>query len=366
MTDVLRLHHDLCAIPSISRDEKAAADFVEAFARENGASGVAVERSEHNVWVTLGSGEDVLLLASHLDVVPPSDGHPFDPFTPTVRDGKVYARGAVDAKASGAAMLAALLDLARDGWTPEAGRLVVALTACEEIGSDENGLDHLRREVPAFPTPSAALVGEPTDLRPCLAQKGLLILRCTARGRTAHAARAHLGTNAITAMARDLLRVDDLEIGADDPFLGRPTVNATVASGGTARNVIPDEATFWLDVRSTPGASHPEMAAEIAEHLESEVAIHSRRLVPCSTPPEARIAQASGAALRGLGLDATPFGSPTASDWVFLSDVPAVKIGPGDSRLSHTADEHVPQAEVVRAVAVYRAIAEAYFSPEAR
>ena len=361
MTDVLRLHHDLCAIPSVSRDERAAADWVEAFARE--ASGVRVGRHEDNVWAELGSGSDVLLLASHLDVVPPSDDHPFEPFTPTVRDGNVYARGAVDAKASGAAMLAALLDLAAEGWTPpEAGRLVVALTACEEVGSDENGLDKVRREAPAFPQPSAALVGEPTDLQPCLAQKGLLVLRCTARGRTAHAARAHLGANALTAMARDLLRVDALELGPEDPYLGAPTVNATVAGGGTARNVIPDRATFWMDVRTTPARTNEAWAEAIAEHLDSEVAIHSSRLVPCSTAPEARIARAATRALQNLGMDAEPFGSPTASDWAFLSDVPAVKVGPGDSRLSHTADEHVPQAEVVRAVEVYRAIAERYFS----
>ena len=158
MTDVLRLHSDLVAIPSVSRDEGAAADFVEAFAREHGAaSGVAVRRAAHNVWAELGEGDDVLLLASHLDVVPPSDGHPFPPFEPTVRDGNVYGRGTVDAKASGAAMLAALLDLAWSGWRPASGRLVVALTACEEVGTDENGLDFLRRDVPAFPTPSAAL-----------------------------------------------------------------------------------------------------------------------------------------------------------------------------------------------------------------
>ena len=190
------------------------------------------------------------------------------------------------------------------------------------------------------------------------------MLRCTARGQTAHAARAHLGTNALTVMARDLLRVSEMEVGADDPFLGRPTVTATVASGGTARNVVPDEATFWLDVRSTPERTHGEFAAAVAAELESEVAIHSERIVPCSTAPEARIARAAGAALARLGFDAEPFGSPTASDWIFLSDVPAVKIGPGDSRLSHTPQEHVAQAEVVRAVEVYRAIAEAYFAPQ--
>ncbi|MEM1055664.1 MAG: M20/M25/M40 family metallo-hydrolase [Bacteroidota bacterium] len=362
MTDVLALHRGLVAIPSVSRDERAAADFVEAFAHERGGPhGVVVERSEHNVWASLGTGEDVLLLASHLDVVPPSDGHPFDPFTPTVREGNVYGRGAVDAKASGAAMLAALLDLAASGWAPEAGRLVVALTACEEVGSDENGLDHLRREVPAFPTPSGALVGEPTDLRPCLAQKGLLVLRCTARGQTAHAARAHLGRNALTAMAHDLLRVDALALGPEDPFLGAPTINATVAEAGTARNVIPDSATFWLDVRTAPARTNREWAEIIEGELESEVHIHSERLVPCGTDPEAHIARAVVSSLARLGMDAEPFGSPTASDWVFLADVPAVKIGPGDSRLSHTAEEHVAEAEVLRAVQVYRAVAESYF-----
>ncbi|MEM6328312.1 MAG: M20/M25/M40 family metallo-hydrolase [Bacteroidota bacterium] len=363
MIDVLHLHRDLVAIPSISRDERAAADFVESFARTHGEPhGVTVGRSEDNVWVRLGDGPDTLLLASHLDVVPPSDGHPFDPFTPTVRDGNVYGRGAVDAKASGAAMLAALLDLAASGWRPEAGQLVVALTACEEVGSDENGLDFLRREVPDFPTPSAALVGEPTDLRPCLAQKGLLVLRCTARGRTAHAARAHLGANALTAMARDLLAVDALALGPDDPFVGAPTVTATVAEAGSARNVVPDAATFWLDVRTTPARTNREWAAVVADELDSEVAIHSERLVPCGIEADARIAQAATSSLARLGMDAEPFGSPTASDWVFLSDVPAVKIGPGDSRLSHTADEHVPEAEVVRSVAVYRAIADRYFA----
>ena len=360
--DVLDLHARLVAIPSLSREEREAADVVEAYARAHGGGRVRVERFEDNVWATLGDAgaDDVLLLASHLDVVPPSDGHPYPPFTPTVVDGRVFGRGAVDAKASGAAMLAALLGLARDGWAPP-GRLVVALTACEEIGSSENGLDRARTHAPTFPTPRAALVGEPTDLRPCLAQKGLLVLRCTARGQTAHAARAHLGRNALTALARDLLAVARLQVGADDPFLGRPTVTATVAEGGTARNVVPDAATFWLDVRSTPGQSHAALTDEIAGHLESEVAVHSARLVPCSTPADARVARAAASALTALGLDAAPFGSPTASDWAFLADVPAVKIGPGDSRLSHTPDEHVAQAEVERAVAVYRGIAEAYF-----
>ena len=359
--NVLDLHAALVRFPSLSHQEEAAADFVEATLRAHG--GVRVGRREHNVWAEHGDGDDVLLLCSHLDVVPPSEGHPFPPFEPTRVDGKVYGRGAVDAKASGAAMLAALLTLAGSGWTPEHGRLVVALTACEETGGGYNGLEHLREHVfgRVLPDVSAALVGEPTQLRPCLAQKGLLILDATAHGRTAHAARAHLGQNALTVAARDLLRLDRMAFAREDPYLGRPTVTATRIEGGTARNVVPDRCRVTLDVRSTPAYTHAELAEEIAGRLESEVTVYSDRLVPCRTAPEARIARAATGALQALGRDAEPFGSPTASDWVFLHDVPAVKLGPGRSELSHTADEHVEAAEVEAAVEVYAAIARRYF-----
>ena len=359
---VLDLHADLVRIPSLSYDEAAAADYVEAWARA--VPGLAVGRHDDNVWAGLGDGDDLLLLASHLDVVPPSAEHPYPPFEPTTVDGRVYGRGAVDAKASGAAMLAALASLAASGWRPPpAGRVVVALTACEETGRGYNGMEALREHVfgAALPEVSAALVGEPTELRPCLAQKGLLILEATAHGRTAHAARAHLGTNALTVAARDLLAVDALAFERTDPLLGSPTANVTLIEGGTAKNVIPDRCRFTLDVRSTPAYTHAELAALVREALESTVEVYSDRLVPCATSASAAVAQAATAALARLGLDAEPFGSPTASDWIFLSDVPAVKIGPGRSELSHTADEHVEIDQLTRAVEVYAEIARQYF-----
>ena len=359
---VLDLHADLVSIPSLSHDERAAADFVEQHIAASGAS-LAVGRRQDNVWASLGDGDDVLLLASHLDVVPPSAEHPYPPFEPTVVDGKVYGRGAVDAKASGAAMLQALLDLAAEGFRPP-GRIVVALTACEEVGGTYNGLEHLQRDVfgSELPPVAAAIIGEPTELRPCLAQKGLLILTATAHGRTAHAARAHLGTNALTVAARDLLTVDGFAFEKSDALLGAPTVTATIVKGGTAKNVVPDRCTFTLDVRSTPAYTHADLTALFRDTLESEVAVHSERLVPCSTAPDARIARAATSALTDLDLDATPFGSPTASDWVFVHDVPAVKLGPGRSELSHTADEHVEITQLTRAVEVYRRIIRHYFA----
>ena len=367
---VLALHADLVRIPSLSHQEAAAADYVEAAFRA--VDGLEVGRLDHNVWASLGDGDtsegdgeaNVLLLCSHLDVVPPSEDHPYPPFSPTRVDGAVYGRGAVDAKASGAAMVQALIDLAESGWRPpKNGRLVVALTECEETGAENNGMDKLRRRVfgDVLPDVSAALVGEPTELRPCLAQKGLLILTATATGETAHAARAHLGTNALLPAARDLLALDALSFDRDDPLLGRPTANATMIEGGTAKNVIPDRCMTTIDVRSTPAYTHGELTAIVRDALESRVSVHSERIVPCATSADAPVARAVQSALLGLGLDADPFGSPTASDWIFLNDVPTVKIGPGRSELSHTADEHVEVDQLERAVEVYAEIARRYF-----
>ncbi|MEZ4700369.1 MAG: M20/M25/M40 family metallo-hydrolase [Rhodothermales bacterium] len=353
-TDVLELLKALVRFPSISTSEGPIADFVETYVRDRG---ISVGRLDDNVYFWIGDGPDLLLLNSHLDVVPPSAEHPYDPFTPTEVDGKLYGRGTVDAKASGAAMTMALVELAATGWTPPWGTLMVALTTCEEIGGDYNGLQRLR---PHLPLIHAALVGEPTEMTPCVAQKGLLILKIRAEGRTAHAARAHLGDNAIYKAAADIARLQQIAFDRDDPFLGRPTLSVTMIQGGTARNVVPDQCVFDVDIRSTPAYTHDELVAFIQERVRSTVEIHSKRLIPVSTPVDARIVQACRQALP----DRSPMGSPTASDWIFLPDVPTVKIGPGPSPRSHTPDEHIEIASVYEAVEAYKAIIQAYFTPK--
>lgn len=352
--DPVALLQALIRFPSLSGEEAATASFVVAHVEAAGAPGIAVARHGDNVVVTLGDGPDALLLNSHLDVVPPSADHPFDPFDPVIRDGVLYGRGSVDAKASGATMLTALLTLAAEGYAPPGGRLVVALTTCEETGAAPSGLATIRPDLPPL---SAALIGEPTELRPCIAQKGLLILRVEARGQTAHAARAHLGDNAILRAARDLARLDGLTLGDADPYLGPPTLTVTTIEGGTARNVVPDRCTFHLDIRTTPAQAHAAVTRQIAALLESDVHVHSDRIVPVATPEEARIVRACRAALPG----AAPFGSPTASDWIEVPGLPVVKIGPGRSERSHTPEERIAVAELPRAVDAYRRIVQAYF-----
>jgi acetylornithine deacetylase len=350
--EVIGLLKALVRFPSLSHQEAEIADFVEQHVQR---AGLPVARLDNNVYFWLGEGEDRLLLNSHLDVVPPSADHPFDPFEPVEVDGKLYGRGTVDAKASGAAMTTALLSLAREGWRPPKGQVIVALTACEETGGGYNGLEALR---PHLPPLQAAIVGEPTRLEPCVAQKGLLILKLHAHGRTAHAARPHLGDNAILRAVRDIKRLSQFRFEKADPFLGIPTLTVTTIQGGTAHNVVPERCSFTLDIRTTPAYTHAEIVQLLAGVVESEIEVHSDRFIPVSTPIETRIVQACLRANPG----SRPFGSPTASDWIFLHDIPTVKLGPGPSERSHTGGEHIELDELVHAVEVYRNIIRYYYA----
>jgi acetylornithine deacetylase len=191
-----------------------------------------------------------------------------------------------------------------------------------------------------------------------VAQKGLLILKVHAHGAAAHAGRAHEGTNAITKAMTAVRQIENVVLDRADPYLGTPTLTVTTIQSDGPNNTVPEHCVFTVDVRTTPAYTHDEIVALVREAVEAEVEVHSDRLVPCATPDDARIARAARTALP----DADPFGSPTSSDWVFLHDVPTVKLGPGRSTRSHTADERIDTAEVDRAVAVYRDLVRAYFS----
>ena len=341
----------LIRIPSLSREEGPIADFLFKYLIRRG---LVPQRVDDNIFVSIGSGSPTLLLNSHLDIVPPSENHPFPPFDAVEKDGCIYGRGSVDAKASGTAMLSALLELHDSGWTPAKGQVIVALTTCEETGGKYNGLQQLR---PHLPPLNAALVGEPTEMQPCIGQKGLLILNLHARGKSAHAARAHLGENAIYAAVRDIQKLQQLKFDRTDRHLGKPTLTATVIQGGKTKNMVPDTCSITLDIRSTPAYTHEELIAMIQITVESDVEVHSKRLIPVSTDIVEPIVQACLYALPG----AKPFGSPTASDWVFLHDVPTVKIGPGPSERSHTPEEHIEISAFLEGIAGYRGIIENYF-----
>ena len=344
--------NELVAVPSLSGNEETAAVLVESRARQ---LGLDVTRDETSVRASAGdeAGGRTLVLASHLDVVPPGDGWTRDPFTASIESGRLYGRGSGDAKASVSAMLHALADVARQGG-PRRGRLLAIFSYGEETRHAT-----MPEAVQRAGRLDAALVGEPTNLQFAVAQRGLMMVDLIAHGTQRHAGYAGAGdANAITLLARDLLRLDGIVAERVHPVLGVTTVTPTMLEAGVSRNVTPASAKAVLDVRSTPAWTHDELEVALRERLSSEVIVTSKRLVPCETPNDSALLSAA----RAAAPDATTYGSPTCSDWCFLRHLDAIKVGPGTSRRSHTPDESVDLAEVTAARAFYARVAEQYLT----
>jgi acetylornithine deacetylase len=350
MIDQLRR---LVAIHSLSRQEEAIASTL---VEELGAEGFEVRRQANNLWLEVGDApRPRLLLCSHLDTVPPTAGWTVDPWTPRLDGDRLTGLGSNDAKGCVTAMLQAVRAVSRSlaHGEPLGGMVVLALVAEEEISGQS--LSAIREQLEPI---DAALIGEPTRLTPMIAQRGLLILKCQAQGRARHAGNSPPGAadNAILTAARDLLALESFDWGPTHPTLGTPHGNVTTIAGGVARNVIPDRCEFFLDIRTTPLESHQQLRDRLAAHLTSEVLVHSDRLVPIQTSPDEPIVQAILRALPGT----VPSGSPTMSDMVHLAKIPTVKIGPGDSSRSHTADEYLMIDELKRGAAAYERVIREY------
>ncbi len=337
----------LVSVPSVSRNEGAIADFLQDLLASHGAE---VHRSGHNLWFETGVSGPRLLLNTHLDTVPPCAGWEGDPFKPEWRNGRLHGLGANDAKGCLAAMTMTALSLLEQN--PSHGRAVFAFTAEEEIGGE--GIATILDELGPL---DGAVVGEPTGLQVCAAQRGMLLLRCTARGEAAHAAHAQaLGAmNAIHRAARDIGWLDGLRF-EPHPLLGETRAQVTLIQGGKARNQVPDACEFFVDLRTTPNLDQEAVASNIAAALESDTAIHSKRYLPKATDPAHPLVRAALKAARREG----PVGSATASDWAFLGDLPAVKIGPGDTHRSHRADEYLTLAELDAGIAFYQSLVPAF------
>jgi acetylornithine deacetylase len=344
----------LVAIRSVSREEGALADAV---CRELQEAGLNVRRQGNNLWCEVGDiPRPRLLLNSHLDTVPPSAGWTADPWTLRRIDDRLIGLGANDAKGCVTAMIEAVLSLGQVLQRGErlGGTVVLALAAEEEIAGA--GLATI---IAALSPLDAAIVGEPTGMSLMTAQRGLLIVRGVARGRSAHPASTPPASadNAILVAARELTGLAEFDWGPPHPLLGRCHGHVTMIRGGVARNVIPDACEFYLDIRTTPVESHAELYERLRCHLRCELRVHSDRLVPVQTEAGEPIVQAVLRAVPGT----RPGGSPTMSDMVFLGGIPSVKIGPGDSRRSHTPDEHILLSELRAGAAAYARIVGEYF-----
>jgi acetylornithine deacetylase len=348
--EILALHREITGIRSISGEEARLADFMADLLARNG---IAAERIGNSLLATLGRGP-LLLLDTHLDTVPPAPGWTRDPWDVEPVDGRVYGLGSNDAKAAVTAMTVAFLAF-READLPFT--LALALVEGEETrgtGTEAVLAELARRGTP----PHAALVGEPTGLDVAVAQKGLMVLELIAHGDACHAAHATaLGAkNAARRLAHDLVALERVDFGAPHPRLGPITLEPTQLRAGTARNVVPGEATALLDVRTTPALGCREVVERIERLVMGEIRVLSDRLLPRETSESEPLV---AAALRARP-EARLFGSSTLSDLVFMEGIPALKCGPGRTERSHTPDEFVLESEILDGARFYTRFVRAY------
>ena len=329
---------NIIAIPSFSKEEKKVADLLERYIE---LQGYAVSRKDNNIWLMSPGFDPVrptLLLCSHIDTVKPVTGWTYDPFFPVVENGKLYGLGSNDAGASVVSLLQVFFILSQK---KQSYNLIFAAVAEEEI-SGEKGIISLLQELPRI---DFAIVGEPTGMHLAVAEKGLMVLDCVAFGKSGHAARDE-GDNAIYKALEDISWFKEFVFPEQTEFLGPVKMTVTQINAGTQHNVVPDQCSFVVDVRSNEMYSNQELLNIITQKVNCTVTARSTRLSSTATPLDHPIVEQGKARGRKL------FGSPTLSDQALLP-FPSVKIGPGDSSRSHTANEYVMLKEIEEAIEVY-------------
>lgn len=328
----------LIQTPSTSREETKAADLLEMYLQERG---IETNRDGNNVWC-MAPGYDyqkpTLLLNSHIDTVKPVSTWKRDPFGATVEQGKLYGLGSNDAGAS----LVSLLQVFRELSKSNQPYNLIFLASAEEEVSGKNGIEMI---LPQLPPIQVALVGEPTQMQPAIAEKGLMVLDVTAYGKSGHAARNE-GINAIYQALEDIQWFRDYRFEQESDLLGPVKMSVTVIQSGTQHNVIPDQCHFVVDVRSNEKYSNQQIYDTVCQHIKSQAKARSFRLNSSAISPEHPIIK------RAVELGKHPFGSPTLSDQA-LMHFPSLKMGPGHSSRSHTADEYIEIKEIEEAIVTY-------------
>lgn len=338
--DTIDLLKNMIRIPSFSRDEGAVADFLERWML---TEGFAARRLGNNLWIESGpaDGRPTILLNAHIDTVKPASGYTRDPFTPEIEDGCLYGLGSND---DGGSLIALLETYSRLIQKEQPYRLIFSATAEEEV-SGKGGLDLILPELGRI---DFGVMGEPTGMRMAVAERGLMVLDCTAYGKSGHAARNE-GVNAIYKAIEDIQWFKSHSFDRVSDFLGAVKMSVTQINAGTQHNVVPDRCTFVVDVRPNGMYTNPELLEMIKSSVSCEVKERSTRIGSSHLPMD------HPAVVRGLSLGLEPFGSPTTSNQA-LCHFPTLKIGPGDSARSHTADEYIRLDEIGDGIETYVAL----------
>jgi acetylornithine deacetylase len=331
---------ELISVPSFSREEDQTASIITRFL---GTNGIEHSRIANNVFARnkfYDPSKPTILLNSHHDTVKPNPAFTLDPFTPIEKDGKLFGLGSNDAGGPLVALIATFVHFYNEQSLKY--NLVLAATAEEEI-SGHNGIEML---LPSLGKIDFAIVGEPTQMQMAIAEKGLLVLDCTATGKAGHAARNE-GDNAIYKALKDIEWFSSHRFSRVSGLLGPVKMSVTViGTENKAHNVVPSLCTFVADIRVNELYTFDELLDEIRRNIKAAVVPRSTRMRSSLIPVEHVIVQS------GLKLGRTYYGSPTTSDKA-LMPFPALKIGPGDSARSHTADEFIFTEEIREGIEVY-------------
>jgi acetylornithine deacetylase len=343
--EALGLLKELISIPSFSKEEHGTAGAMAKF--------LALRRIEHswagnNIYALnahFDPSKPTLLLNSHHDTVKPNKSYTLDPFSPIEKDGKLFGLGSNDAGGPLVSLLACFLH-----FHAEQGlkfNIAFAATAEEEI-SGPNGIEHT---LPLLPPVDCAIVGEPTKMQMAVAERGLLVLDAISIGKAGHAARNE-GENAITLAMQDIQWFNGYQFPDVSPLLGPVKMSVTsIETDNKAHNVVPAECRFIVDIRVNERYSFEEVLKVIGDNVKCRFAPRSLRLKSTMIAEDHPLVQA------GLRLGRTTYGSPTTSDKA-LMPFPALKMGPGDSARSHTADEFIFTEEIREGIDLYIQLVE--------
>ena len=336
----IELLKQLIATPSFSKEEDETAGIIENFLKQNG---VDTKRYLNNIWACnkyFDKSKPIIFLNSHHDTVKPNKGYSLDPFTPIEKDGKLFGLGSNDAGGALVSLIATFLYFFNQKDLK--CNLILAATAEEEI-SGKNGIESL---LPLLPKIDFGIVGEPTLLQMAIAEKGLMVLDCVAYGKAGHAARSE-GENALYKAVNDIDWFHSYQFEKVSKLLGTVKMNVTsIETENKAHNIVPSECKFTVDVRLNELYTHEEVLKTIEKNIQSNVFIRSNRLRSSMIPLNHPLVKA------GLSLGLNYYGSPTSSDKA-LMPFPALKIGPGNSARSHTADEFIFIDEIKEGVDLY-------------
>ena len=334
--DMLR---DLISVPSHSREEAGAAEVVEKYIRD---AGFEPQRYGNNVWAVApgyNTGRPTLLLNAHIDTVKPAAGWTYDPYTPTEEEDILYGLGSNDDGASVVSLFAAFRVVSQSGLSYN----LIFLASCEEEVSGKNGIESV---LPLLGKIDFAIVGEPTGMNPAVAERGLMVLDGVIRGVSSHVAKGG-GVNAIYQALPVIEKLKNLKFEKVSETLGPVAINVTQIESGTAHNVVPDLCKIVVDVRTTDAYTNEETLQMIKDAVpECELKERSTRLRPSGIATSHPVVQAA----KMLGKE--PYGSPSMSDQALMS-FPSVKMGPGQSSRSHTANEFIRWSEIREAIEIY-------------